>query len=63
MISLRMPDTAAGILKNSNRVAKSATDANDLHLLESKTRPNLGKYAYQASLYEKQEKAVMASML
>ena len=53
MISLRMPDTAAGILKSSDRVAKSATDANNLHLLESKTRPNLGKYAYQASLYEK----------
>ena len=63
MIELKMPDSAAGIQKNRERVARSAANSNELHLLESQTRPNLAKFAYQASLYEKQEQALNATMV
>lgn len=35
MIELKMPDTAAGIQKNRERVARSAANSDELHLLES----------------------------
>ena len=59
MIALRMPDTAAGIYKNRERVIRQVDnvsgDIRDVGLLESKSRPNLGKYGYKASIYEKSE--------
>ena len=56
MITLRMPDSAHGIQKDKERVAKSVADSSNMGLLESKSRPNLEKYGFQPSLYEKSEK-------
>ena len=61
MIALRMPDSAAGIHKNRERVVKSVANVDNVGLLESKSRPNLDKYGYQASIYEVEEKEVNIS--
>ena len=53
MIALRMPDSAARIHKNRDKVVKSVADAGNVRLLESQSRPNLNKFGFKASIYEK----------
>ena len=41
-----MPDSAAGIHRNRDKVVSSVADAGNVRLLESKSRPNLDKFGY-----------------
>ena len=55
MITLRMPDSASGIHKRRDKVQAAAANNSNVALLENQSRPNLEKYGYQASIYEKSE--------
>ena len=62
MIQISMPDSAANIHKSKDRVVRSVADSDNVRQLESKSRPNLEKYGFQPSIYEKDEKNVNMSV-
>ena len=56
MIELRKPDSAASIHKSARRVLGEAGEASDnLQMLRTNSRPDLGKVGYQKQIYEKGE--------
>jgi len=58
-----MPDSAHGIQKDKERFARSVADINNMGLLESQSRPNLVKYGFQSSIYEKSEKELNLTII
>ena len=63
MIALRMPESAEGIVKSKKKVVQSVVDSHNMGLMESQSRPDLGKYSYQASIYEKSEREMNKSVI
>ena len=61
MIALRMSESAAGIQKTARKVISAAGHVDNIAQLENKSRPKLDKFAYQASIYEKDGKQEIQS--
>ena len=61
MIALRMSDSAAGIQRNARKVISAAGHVDNIAQLENRSRPKLDKFAYQASIYEKDSKPEIQS--
>ena len=61
MIALRMSDSAAGIQRTARKVISAAGHVDNIAQLENRSRPKLDKFAYQASIYEKDSKPEIQS--
>jgi len=55
MISLQMPSSAEGLIRKQKRIISDEITVNNIAILESKSRPDLSKYGYKASLYEEKD--------
>lgn len=62
MIALRMPDSAACIVKNRDKMVQSVADSSNVYQLESRSRPDLHKYSFKPSIYEKSERSLNMSL-